>query len=171
MNLDARIMLAAVDRLIASGIQCIPIHDSIVVSEQHESEAREALNFRRVKWCVCTPESRIVVGHPHLTFGGHCFPAGLGGGAGAVIRGGGGGGAATRGGGGGGAAIRGGGGGGAAMRGGGGGGGAAIRGGGGGAALRGGGDGAAIRGCCGGGAMRGGAARSSFGMTADFEAG
>jgi hypothetical protein len=42
-------------------------------------------------------------------------------------------------------------------------------GGGGGAAIRGGGDGAAIRGC--GGAMRGGAARSSFGMTADFDAG
>src|SRR6516162_9306060 len=112
--------------------------------------------------------SRIVVGHPHLTFGGHCFPAGLGGGAGAAIRGGGGGGVAARGGGG--AAIRGGGGGGAAMCGG-GGGGAAIRGGGGGAALRGGGDGAAIRGCGGGGAMRGGAARSSFGMTADFDAG
>src|SRR5215470_7715400 len=105
----------------------------------------------RVKWCVCTLESRIVVGHPHLTFGGHCFPAGLGGGAGAATRGGGGGGATTRGGGGGGAAIRG--------------------GGGGGAALRGGGDGAAIRGCGGGGAMRGGAARSSFGMTADFDAG
>src|SRR6516162_10326341 len=104
--------------------------------------------------------SRIVVGHPHLTFGGHCFPAGLGGGAGAAIRGGGGGGAATRGGGGGGAAIRGGGGGGAAIRG----------GGGGGAAMRGGGDGVAIRGGGGGGAMCGGAARSSFGMTADFDA-
>jgi hypothetical protein len=45
MNLDSRIMLTAVDRLIAKGIQCIPVHDSLVVPEQHESEAREALNF------------------------------------------------------------------------------------------------------------------------------
>jgi hypothetical protein len=45
MNLDARIMLSAVDRLIAKGIDAIPIHDSIVVAEHHESEAREALNF------------------------------------------------------------------------------------------------------------------------------
>jgi hypothetical protein len=45
MNLDARIMLSAVDRLIARGIDAVPIHDSIVVAEHHESEAREALNF------------------------------------------------------------------------------------------------------------------------------
>jgi hypothetical protein len=48
MNLDSRIMLAAVDRLIASGIRCIPIHDSILVAQQHEGEAREALNYG---WC------------------------------------------------------------------------------------------------------------------------
>jgi hypothetical protein len=101
-----------------------------------------------------TTENRIAVRHPHLaTFGGHCFPAGLGGGAGAAMRGGGGGGAAIRGGGGAGAAMRGGGGGGAAIRGG-GGGGAAIRGGGG-----------------GGAAIRGGAACSSLGVTAGFGAG
>ena len=45
MNIDARIMLTAADRLLAKGIHCIPIHDSIVVPEQHESEAYEALNF------------------------------------------------------------------------------------------------------------------------------
>ena len=45
MRLDARIMMAAADRLVAKGIQCIPIHDSMVVPEQHESEAREALYF------------------------------------------------------------------------------------------------------------------------------
>jgi hypothetical protein len=44
MNIDARIMLTAADRLVAKGIHCIPIHDSIVVPEQHESEAYEALN-------------------------------------------------------------------------------------------------------------------------------
>ena len=64
--------------------------------------------LRDVVLWSCAVESRIGVCHPHLaTFGGHCFPAGLGGGAGAAIRGGGGG-AAIRGGGGGGAAIRGG---------------------------------------------------------------
>jgi len=45
MNLDARIMLIAVNRLIAKGIAAIPIHDSIVVAGRYESEAREALNF------------------------------------------------------------------------------------------------------------------------------
>jgi hypothetical protein len=45
MHLDSRIMLAAVDRLIAQGISCIPVHDSIVVPQQHESAAREALHF------------------------------------------------------------------------------------------------------------------------------
>ena len=45
MNLDARIILTAVDRLIGQVIPCIPIHDSLVVSQQHEEEAREALNF------------------------------------------------------------------------------------------------------------------------------
>jgi hypothetical protein len=45
MNLDARIMLAAVDRMVAKGIEAVPIHDSIVVAERHEGEAREALNF------------------------------------------------------------------------------------------------------------------------------
>jgi hypothetical protein len=45
MNLDARIMLTAVDRLIAKGIEAIPIHDSIVVAAHYESEAREALTF------------------------------------------------------------------------------------------------------------------------------
>jgi hypothetical protein len=48
MSLDSRIMLAAVDRLIALGIRCIPIHDSILVAQQHEGEAREALNYG---WC------------------------------------------------------------------------------------------------------------------------
>jgi len=45
MNLEARIMMTSVDRLVAKGIPCISIHDSIVVARQHESEAREALNF------------------------------------------------------------------------------------------------------------------------------
>jgi hypothetical protein len=45
MNLDSRIMLAAVDRLIGKGIPCVPIHDSILVAQQHESDAREALNY------------------------------------------------------------------------------------------------------------------------------
>jgi hypothetical protein len=53
MNLDARIMLTAIDRLIAKGIEAIPIHDSIVVSAQHESEAHEALNFG---WCSQNPQ-------------------------------------------------------------------------------------------------------------------
>jgi hypothetical protein len=53
MNLDARIMLTAVDRLIARGIYCVPIHDSIVVAQQHESEAREALNFG---WSTPNPQ-------------------------------------------------------------------------------------------------------------------
>jgi hypothetical protein len=53
MNRDARIMLTAVDRLIAKGIQCIPIHDSIIVPEQHEGEAYEALNFG---WCSQNPQ-------------------------------------------------------------------------------------------------------------------
>jgi hypothetical protein len=45
MNLDSKIMLAAVDRLIARGIASVPIHDSILVQTQYEGEAREALNF------------------------------------------------------------------------------------------------------------------------------
>jgi hypothetical protein len=45
MNLDSRIMMTAIDRLTAKGIEAIPIHDSILVSQQHESEAREALNL------------------------------------------------------------------------------------------------------------------------------
>jgi len=45
MYIDSKIMLTAVDRLIAKGVQCIPIHDSILVQAQHEGEAREALNF------------------------------------------------------------------------------------------------------------------------------
>lgn len=45
MNLDARIMMTTVGRLTARGIEAIPIHDSIVVAQQHESEAREALNY------------------------------------------------------------------------------------------------------------------------------
>jgi hypothetical protein len=56
MNRDARIMLTAVDRLIAKGIQCIPIHDSIVVPEQHEGEAYEALNFG---WCSQNPQLNL----------------------------------------------------------------------------------------------------------------
>jgi hypothetical protein len=38
MNIDSRIMLAAVDRLIAQGIHCIPIYDSILVQAQYEGE-------------------------------------------------------------------------------------------------------------------------------------
>jgi hypothetical protein len=45
MNLDARMLLTAVDRLVAKGIDCIPVHDSLIVQEQHEGAAREALNF------------------------------------------------------------------------------------------------------------------------------
>jgi hypothetical protein len=48
MNLDARVMLSAVDHLIARGIPCIPVHDSIVVPLQYEGEAREALYYG---WC------------------------------------------------------------------------------------------------------------------------
>ena len=59
MNLDARIMLAAVNRLISMGIQCIPIHDSIVVPAQYESESYEALNYG---WCAILKGSRA-----HLT--------------------------------------------------------------------------------------------------------
>jgi hypothetical protein len=59
MSLDSRIMLAAVDRLIASGILCIPIHDSILVAQQHEDEAREALNYG---WCGILTNQRA-----HLT--------------------------------------------------------------------------------------------------------
>ena len=53
MYLDARIMLASVDRLISKGIHCIPIHDSIVVPAQYEGEARDALNFG---WYSQNPE-------------------------------------------------------------------------------------------------------------------
>jgi hypothetical protein len=49
MNIDSRIMLTAVDRLIGQGIASIPIHDSILVAAQYEGEAREALNFG---WCT-----------------------------------------------------------------------------------------------------------------------
>jgi hypothetical protein len=42
---DSQIMLTAVDRLIAKGIPCIPVHDSLVVSARFEGEAREALTF------------------------------------------------------------------------------------------------------------------------------
>jgi hypothetical protein len=45
MNIDSRIMLAAVDHLIDRGISSIPIHDSILVQAQYEGEARDALNF------------------------------------------------------------------------------------------------------------------------------
>jgi hypothetical protein len=53
MNLDSKIMLAAVDRLVAQGIPSIPIHDSVLVQAQYEGEAREALNFG---WCTQNPQ-------------------------------------------------------------------------------------------------------------------
>jgi hypothetical protein len=90
MNLDSRIMLAAVDRLMAKGIQCVPIHDSIVVPEQHESEAREALNFG---WCTQNPsitpcyiekKRRKVPQDGREVFGGSLF-GGVGGGVGADL--------------------------------------------------------------------------------------
>jgi hypothetical protein len=56
MNIDSRIMLAAVDRLIAKGIHCVPIHDSILVQAQYESEACEALNFG---WCTQNPSTSL----------------------------------------------------------------------------------------------------------------
>jgi hypothetical protein len=56
MHLDSKIMLAAVDRLIAQGIPSIPIHDSILVPAQYESEAREALNFG---WCGQNPSPTL----------------------------------------------------------------------------------------------------------------
>jgi len=56
MNIDARIMLTAADHLVAKGIPCVPIHDSIVVPEQYESEAREALNFG---WSIRTQNPQI----------------------------------------------------------------------------------------------------------------
>jgi hypothetical protein len=45
MNADSKIMMEAVDYLIARGIPSIPIHDSILVAARHEGEAHEALNF------------------------------------------------------------------------------------------------------------------------------
>jgi hypothetical protein len=45
MNLDSRITLTGVDYLLAKGIPCTPIHDSLLVQERHEGEAREAMNF------------------------------------------------------------------------------------------------------------------------------
>lgn len=56
MNLDSKIMLAAVDRLIAQGIPSIPIHDSILVPAQYEGEALEALNFG---WCTQNPPTTL----------------------------------------------------------------------------------------------------------------
>jgi hypothetical protein len=56
MNLDSKIMLAAVDRLIGQGIPSIPIHDSILVSVQYEDEAREALNFG---WYTQNPSTTL----------------------------------------------------------------------------------------------------------------
>jgi hypothetical protein len=56
MNLDSKIMLAAVDRLIAQGIPSIPIHDSILLQAQHEGEAREALNFA---WYTQNPSTTL----------------------------------------------------------------------------------------------------------------
>jgi hypothetical protein len=53
MNLDSKIMLTAVDRLIGQGIACVPIHDSILVAAQHEGDARDALNFG---WCTQNPK-------------------------------------------------------------------------------------------------------------------
>jgi len=56
MNIDSRIMLAAVDRLIAKGIHCIPIHDSILVQAQHEGDGRDALNFG---WYTQNPSTTL----------------------------------------------------------------------------------------------------------------
>ena len=56
MYTDGKIMLAAIDRLIAQGIACIPIHDSILVAAQHEGDAREALNFG---WYTQNPETTL----------------------------------------------------------------------------------------------------------------
>jgi hypothetical protein len=53
MNLDARIMLASVDRLMGQGVACLPVHDSLVIAQQHEGAAREALHFG---WCSQNPQ-------------------------------------------------------------------------------------------------------------------
>jgi hypothetical protein len=89
MNLDARIMLTAVDCLIAKGIEAIPIHDSIVIAEHHESEAREALIFgwysKNPQTTFCRIEKKrpkvSQYGHAHESPGGpssHAFNENLG---------------------------------------------------------------------------------------------
>jgi hypothetical protein len=57
MNYDSRIMMTAVDRLAAKGIEAIPVDDSIVVAQHNESEALEALNFG---WHFQNPEASHV---------------------------------------------------------------------------------------------------------------
>jgi hypothetical protein len=52
MNIDSRIMLAAVEYLMERGIKCIPVHDSIVVPAKHEGVAMEALAHG---WKVALP--------------------------------------------------------------------------------------------------------------------
>jgi hypothetical protein len=66
MNIDARIMLTAVDRLVGQGILCIPVHDSLVIPEQYEGAAREALHFAwhaqnaQITLCRIEKKSQIV---------------------------------------------------------------------------------------------------------------
>jgi len=66
MNIDSRIMLTAVDRLISQGIPCIPVHDSLVIPEQYEGAAREALHFgwhaqnAQITLCSIEKKSQIV---------------------------------------------------------------------------------------------------------------
>jgi hypothetical protein len=52
MNLDSRIMLAAVAYLMDRGIKCVPIHDSLVVPARYEGIAVEALAYG---WKVALP--------------------------------------------------------------------------------------------------------------------
>ena len=52
MNIDSRIMLAAVEYLMDRGIKCIPIHDSLVVPARYEGVAMEALAHG---WRVALP--------------------------------------------------------------------------------------------------------------------
>jgi hypothetical protein len=59
MNIDSRIMLAAVEYLMGRGIKCIPVHDSIVVPAKHEGAAREALAHG---WKVALPSYAHSIG-------------------------------------------------------------------------------------------------------------
>jgi hypothetical protein len=59
MNIDSRIMLAAVEYLMARGIKCVPVHDSLVVQARYEGVAMEALAHG---WKVALPSYAHSIG-------------------------------------------------------------------------------------------------------------